>query len=81
MGVWACTGDRGVCETIAPEAGVSASLLDKLISSGHMAAQMAQTLLVSNPEVLLGGPSTAVLARPARIERATPGFGGQYSIH
>jgi hypothetical protein len=21
------------------------------------------------------------LARPARIERATPGFGGQYSIH
>jgi hypothetical protein len=22
-----------------------------------------------------------LLARPARIERATPGFGGQYSIH
>ena len=34
----------------------------------------------STAEVIVVAGSV-LLARPARIERATPGFGGQYSIH
>lgn len=32
------------------------------------------------PKRLLSLALASMLARPARIERATPGFGGQYSI-